>query len=102
MPVEELNAEQVARVLTRIGLGKYAAACRAVPLRGCDMLYLQETDLEHIGFDFRPHRRSLLDVVRYFRESGVPSTLFDPREDYTIDSPPWPERPHDVGYEPEK
>ena len=63
VPLEALTEHQVARVLSSIGLGKYAEACISVPLRGQDLAFCTDEDLKEIGISFRPHRLSLLEEV---------------------------------------
>lgn len=77
LDVTELSEQQVARVLTALGLGRYADACLSVPLRGKDLVHCRDEDLESIGISFRPHRVSLLEEVDRFRREGVPGALLE-------------------------
>ena len=70
-----LSEVQVASLLRAIGLGKYAAACQAVPLRGRDLQHCSAEDLEAVGISFRPHRLSLLEEITKLAVEGVPASL---------------------------
>jgi hypothetical protein len=103
VPLVELSESQVSVVLHNLGLGKYAAACMQVPLRGRDLAHCEEGDLEEIGINFRPHRRSLLEEVAAFKASGVPTHMLldaappppvagpsaDGRSDAPSETPTW-------------
>ncbi len=75
IPLESLTEQEVAALLASLGLGKYADACLAIPLRGRDLPHCREADLEEIGIKFRPHRLSLLEEVARMVEHGVPVEL---------------------------
>ena len=81
LPVASLNETQVASLLRSLGLGKYAAKCLQLPLRGCDLLHCTADDLEAAGISFRPHRLSLLDEVSKLAVDGVPSSMLASAED---------------------
>ena len=74
-PLEDLTENDVARLLTRSGHGKYASLCLEVPLTGRDLSHCCEGDLEEIGVAFRPHRLSILELANRLRSSGVPAAL---------------------------
>ena len=75
VPLEALSEAQVGALLHAIGLGKYAAACQRVPLRGRDLLHCSAEDLEAAGIGFRPHRLSLLEEVARMHRDGVPASM---------------------------
>ena len=75
LPLTALSEVQVASLLNAIGLGKYAAACQAVPLRGRDLQHCSAADLEALGISFQPHRLSLLEEVAKLAVEGVPASL---------------------------
>lgn len=75
--LEDLSADDVARLLTTLGHGKYASLCLSTPLTGRDLSHCCENDLEAIGIAFRPHRLSILELVSGLRAGGVPGVLLD-------------------------
>lgn len=81
--LEELGEAQVANLLSKLGLGKYAEAAKALPLRGSDLLHCTPEDLDAIGIRFRPHRLSFMDEVAKLRRGGVPPEM--------VADPPLPE-----------
>lgn len=78
IPLEALSEAQVGSLLRAIGLGKYAAMCEQVPLRGRDLQHCSAEDLEAIGISFRPHRLSLLEEIAKLALVGVPLSMLAP------------------------
>ena len=81
IPLEALSEAQVGSLLRAIGLGKYAAMCEQVPLRGRDLQHCSAEDLEAIGISFRPHRLSLLEEIAKLALVGVPLSMLAQRRD---------------------
>ena len=75
LDVRTLSEGDVATALAAIGLGKYSEAVLSVPLRGHDLVHVEDGDLESIGISFRPHRLSLLETFAMWKTSGVPLHL---------------------------
>lgn len=77
-PLQALTEFETAHLLANLGLGKYADACVATPLRGQDLAHCREEDLLEIGIAFRPHRISLLEEVARMAAQGVPADMLAP------------------------
>ena len=80
-PLDSLSADEVGSLLASNGQAKYAALCRNVPLTGRDLIHCVEGDLTEIGIGFRPHRLSILELVRKLHADGVPQTMLDEAEE---------------------
>ena len=62
--LDSLSSHEFAALLLCSGHAKYATLCLNTPLSGQDFLNCSESDLEEIGITFRPHRLSILALVK--------------------------------------
>jgi hypothetical protein len=67
-----LSADDVAALLRKLELGKYAAAVRDFPMRGADLADATDEDLKEAGVSAGVHRRALLKQVTELARDGVP------------------------------
>ena len=71
-----LSVDEVCRVLSKLDLGRYAAAFRALPVNGAMLVAVENADdLREVGVEVAIHRRMLLRRVEELREGGVPREL---------------------------
>jgi len=71
-----LSVDEVCRVLSKLGLGRYAAAFRALPVNGATLAAVDNADnLREVGVEVAIHRKMLLRRVAELREGGVPREL---------------------------
>ena len=75
-----LTEHDIAAVLTNVGFSRYASLCLSVPLTGRALSNCREGDLEEIGIKFRPHRLSIMDLIKNYVDEGVPAELLERRD----------------------
>ncbi|KAJ1480464.1 hypothetical protein T484DRAFT_1810684, partial [Baffinella frigidus] len=72
-----LSVDEVCTVLASLGLGKYEAGFRELPVSGAILATVDDADLREAGMDAGMHRKALLRHIQEFQAGGVPPELLE-------------------------